>query len=653
MSGMKNEITPGKKLWKLARNGSPNYSDVWGLRYQYKPVPRRRFSSIEYLRSVSGMEVGNLSPDYDYNERLVDDDLKPTTLPGGVKSTHSTQTSQKSCSESQIVRSPKLMFPITSGLRSQLLFSHAADRVLKVFACIRLGSMFSSAGYGWTDEHGKEIIHVIDNWTGCNHCPERDNRRTLSEVLLSVKSKAEILAFGYDAHKAYLNATVRKRRKMVYKKNYTDLFEQEPADHVTDGAAVMELDVLHLGIAIIRQFQQVILEDIRKLGLSRSPPPFGTISWTVVVNTEAAKVNAVKIVSSIPLENCRVVLHRDVTASHIAGQVKKARIVAAGNSLCRYISSPPLTKSPKAPSSLSPFMMIKSGAFSTEISAIAVEGKVLYPSVSKTAPFGGQSVSDGFYNLLVMMFGEEMLVTYKQENYEGHVDFLCAIEKAKRNVKRGQSASLHLPFSFSQHFKKKSARKSKLADHAHRAGCRFNSASNAVIVEPAAVLAIFQTVVNRVTSLLEEVLNEDQTKNGVPVYLTGGLTKSGLFRELVREAFPQRTFTPMEDIVTVTLSGALAGQDGAEFKTLQSSLTVGITAAAHCEQEALKNRRLIMWTCVAWHAMGFSLTLLALAFILALLPALLLLTTLLTALMGAGLLLLAPINPAPFTRNGK
>ena len=60
----------------------------------------------------------------------------------------------------------------------------------------------------------------------CSHCPERDKRRTLSEVLLAVKPREEILAFGYEAHKTHMISSPQKRKTFVYQQDFTKIFEQ-------------------------------------------------------------------------------------------------------------------------------------------------------------------------------------------------------------------------------------------------------------------------------------------------------------------------------------------------------------------------------------------------------------------------------------------
>jgi hypothetical protein len=217
-----------------------------------------------FLVLVTGMNDCNAdanSQDVFYNERLIDDTPlnKSHSPPLGQ-----TQTGAEICYEESI-------FPLPWPLRSEQSILCSIIGVQEISASIRLGSMYSSAGYGWKDQTGKFTYHILDNWNGkkiiakiiakvitkviakviakfffifskkkynvnllcdywcvaeCSHCPEKDKHRTLSQVLLSVKPLEEIVAFGYEAHKAYLSIATRQRKKFVYKTDFNGIFGQ-------------------------------------------------------------------------------------------------------------------------------------------------------------------------------------------------------------------------------------------------------------------------------------------------------------------------------------------------------------------------------------------------------------------------------------------
>lgn len=264
----------------------------------------------------------------------------------------------------------------------------------------------------------------------------------------------------------------------------------------------------------------------------------------------------------------RILLSNDATASYLATE-HSSHLLTTRNSRKSFIS-------------------LHCGSKSSEVTYFTVTGTVIYPVVHKRKNVGGDALSGALYHLLKQTFGEKMLSSYRDENYEGYTDLLCAVEKSKHLFQKNHDMVLHVPFSFSQHFSRKT--KTKILEHPNRMGFLYHPTDNTVIIPHDVIAPMFTNLADQLADLIKDALNEVPpvlNVSMVPIYLTGGLGRNGFLQCLLRAKLGSFKVILASKPTLALLYGALCSVPLTSAKTRQSALMLGMTAAAHYDRETL------------------------------------------------------------------
>ncbi|XP_055346352.1 uncharacterized protein LOC129593884 [Paramacrobiotus metropolitanus] len=510
----------------------------------------------------------------DTNRRLSDYDApKRPRRPVSVSfsTTPITEYFQQSKRTSLSSTGPQHEIPAKTFYSPRKLIKH-------ITAGIDIGSKFISAGYTLQYTDGSEECHIFDRWPVCRHCPQNDSRMPLSEALLEIPS-GKLVALGYEAHIRYLNASQRQRKKLMLIRDLSKNVFMEDADrNVTNGTTALDTSYMTFGTEALLQLQKIMVTEMNGT-LNKNAEEkilISNITWIITADTEFHKKNLEKILAALDLAPYKIILRSNAVLAYLAGSNVPLLLPATSPRI--------LTAMPR---STHKFISMHISAKKTTITYATVEDGILFPAVRKTMEYGEQKISDALCRLLQTTFGVTMIQSYKKENYEGYVDLVGGIEKAKHLMRMDHDLVVHVPFSFCSHFHKKS--KAKIADCPSRMGYKFNPTDNSISIPYSVVVKPFSEYIEKVIGLLHQCL-QDQPPDlnaTVPTYVTGVFAENILFLELLRSKLNGYDVLVQSEAKFAPLLGALAGQSIKSAKMLRSLYTVGLTAAAHCDREAL------------------------------------------------------------------
>ncbi|GAU98051.1 hypothetical protein RvY_09251 [Ramazzottius varieornatus] len=476
------------------------------------------------------------------------------------------------------------VFPLTSKIHKTLSQSGSITK-RDIVGVIHLGATYSCCGYGWTDSRGSLVYHVLDNWMGCQNCPKEDPRRTLSDMLLA-KPSGDLLAIGYKAHKDHLSCSSGQRKKLLYLENFPALLSSNDqlAQPITNGTCAVGVNGAGLFRSVLDKLRSLVLDDLTQRLIITSAADVRDVKWYVTV----ADIEVRNNMESMVLPVCRnymnvsTVYKRDVIATFLAPLENRPRRPATWSANQRASQRNVGT---------SGFLLLDIGTYHTEVSYFTICGNVVCPAYSRKIPVGGQTISTALYKIMEDIFGSKVLSTYKAENYEGFVEILNCLEKAKRNAELNQKLACHLPFSFEAHFKRKFGK--HLAEKVKQKGHYYDSVNNCVMLDTQLVRHIFKPFIDKLVDLITEVLREENLLHGglVTVYAVGGTADNPYVRGLLEQSLPflrmkrhsDQAILPVVGTLKQALSGTSTVKNLETFRTLQSAYTIGVTAVGHCD----------------------------------------------------------------------
>lgn len=459
----------------------------------------------------------------------------------------------------------------------------------RVFAAVDIGTY--AIGGGWTtaspDNESPETrkIRFFDNWES----QPGPTVKNLSALLLD--ASGEMIAWGYEARRMWLTQgmalrTVGAKYYHGFKMDLGALEEgkgpEESATPVDDtsepertdnacGVSSRDLLTANLLTLLLRQVVQTMLQQIIASGYDEDD-----VRWVLTVPacfTDYQKAIYRDVIKNagLPGEDGRVLLSLEPEAAAHYTRVSGARQGPAGPALM-------------APGAR--FMVVDCGGGTVDITAYQndQDGKMI--EIGRSL---GDRLGSDFLNrrveseYLLDAFGKEVMADIREACPDALLHMIDQWERAKVAVRLDQEENVNLLIPTAIDRRMGAAGRRRLAR-------RQSKVDDAVVLAPAQLHALFDTVVPGTLDLIEAQLNEMESAQSDPdvpnvIVLAGGFSNSPYLQQAIKERFATRAtivVPPNPDIAV--LAGAVHFCYDPQTRARRSRFTYGIDTAMRFEE---------------------------------------------------------------------
>ncbi|MFJ5712840.1 Hsp70 family protein [Streptomyces sp. NPDC093105] len=465
----------------------------------------------------------------------------------------------------------------------------------RAFGAVDIGTY--AIGYGWTpaspDNESPETrkIHFFNNWES----QPSPTVKNLSALLLD--ADGEMIAWGYEARRMWLTQGMALRTAgATYYHGFKmdlgapedngstekaaesgetaspsdDASELERTDHAC-GVSARDLRTAELLTMLLRQVVQTMLQQITASGYDEDD-----IRWVITVpacfsDYQKAIYRDVIKNAGLPGEDGRVLLSLEPEAAAHYARVSGTRPGGSGPALM-------------APGAR--FMVVDCGGGTIDITAYQndEDGKMI--EIGRSL---GDRLGSDFLNrrveseYLVEGFGKAVMDDIRESCPDALLHMIDQWERAKVAVRLDQEDDLNLLIPTAIDRKLGAAGRRRLAR-------RQNKVDDAIVLTPAQLHALFDTVVPGTLDLIEAQLTEmeaTQSDSDTPnvIVLAGGFSNSPYLQQAIRERFGTRAtivVPPNPDIAV--LAGAVHFCYDPQTRARRSRFTYGINTAMPFEE---------------------------------------------------------------------
>lgn len=459
----------------------------------------------------------------------------------------------------------------------------------RVFAVVDLGTY--AIGGAWTtaspDNESPESrkIHFFNSWES----QPSPTVKNLSALLLD--ARGELLAWGFEARRMWLTQgmalrTAGARYYHGFKMDLGALKEATSPERNADtggeasvlgrtdnacGVSPQDILTTNLLTMLLRQVVQTMLHQIIASGYDEDD-----IRWVLTVPacfTDYQKAIYRDVIKNagLPGEDGRVLLSLEPEAAAHYARVSGVR----------HGSTAPALMAPGAR-----FMVVDCGGGTVDLTAYQndQDGKMI--EIGRSL---GERIGSDFLNRrvesehLLESFGKDVMDQIREECPDALLHMIDQWERAKVAVRLDQDENINLLIPTGIDRKMGAAGRRRLAR-------RQNKVDDAVVLTPAQLHALFDTVVPGTLDLIEAQLSEMESAQGDPdvpnvIVLAGGFSNSPYLQQAIRERFASRAtiiVPPNPDIAV--LAGAVHFCYDPQTRARRSRFTYGVNSAMPFEE---------------------------------------------------------------------
>ncbi|MGW0874195.1 Hsp70 family protein [Streptomyces sp. NPDC002740] len=459
----------------------------------------------------------------------------------------------------------------------------------RVFAAVDIGTY--AIGGAWTtaspDNESPESrkIHFFNSWES----QPGPTVKNLSALLLD--ARGEMIAWGFEARRMWLTQGMALRTAGTkyyhgFKMDLGALQEAtspdgsaNPDDDASEpgqtdnacGVSSRDLLTTNLLTMLLRQVVQTMLHQIIASGYDEDD-----IRWVLTVPacfTDYQKAIYRDVIKNagLPGEDGRVLLSLEPEAAAHYARVSGARHGDAG---------PPLM----APGAR--FMVVDCGGGTVDITAYQndPDGKMIEIGRSLGDRLGSDFLNHRVESEYILEgFGKDVMEDIREDCPDALLHMIDQWERAKVAVRLDQEENINLLIPTGIDRKMGATGRRRLAR-------RQDKVDDAIVLTPAQLHALFDTVVPGTLDLIEAQLNEMESTQGDPdipnvIVLAGGFSNSPYLQQAIRERFSaQATIVVPPNPDIAVLAGAVHFCYDPQTRARRSRFTYGIDTSMRFEE---------------------------------------------------------------------
>lgn len=194
--------------------------------------------------------------------------------------------------------------------------------------------------------------------------------------------------------------------------------------------------------------------------------------------------------------------------------------------------------------------------------------------------WGSIGVDCQFEMMLVSIFGESLIQDFINRHPVSWLELMKSFEAKKRafNPSRHHASNISLPFSFIEHFRKRTRKTAEQAILAfgHEA-VQWSSQGMLRLLTPA-MIQLFEPVVNTIVKHIHRIISHPDVGTPDYLFLVGGFAESPVLQQAIQDAFSSsiKVIIPQEVSLSILKGAVLFGLDPSLVHLRRSVLTYGV-----------------------------------------------------------------------------
>lgn len=415
-----------------------------------------------------------------------------------------------------------------------------------IVAAIDFGTTFSGYAFSFRDNWAKVLTN---NWQGGSLLSHK------APTVLLLNSKAEFVAFGFDAEDKYTTLTETGTHKDHYLfQRFKMILHQD--EELNRGVKCVDingrkLEAIKVFAHSIRFLKEHLMEEIKKS----------------IVGATYADIEFVLTVPAIWGDKAKMFMREAAIAAGIkAEHLIIALEPEAASIYCQHLHFENQDLSATSLGVVKPgtdYMVVDLGGGTADITVHqkAEDNTLAELLPASGGPWGGKSVDDAFMKFLRDIAGEKILDLLKEEVMEDYVEICRIFETKKRTVlpDKNTPVTMTLPQSYFNYSKKHHKVKDFqeiLEKHPNFRG-KVKSTAGKLKWNYELFLEFYKKTINNIIKHMDDLFQENLAKKVNIILMVGGFSECTLVQKAVKGHFKGKTVIIPEEAGLAVVKGAV------------------------------------------------------------------------------------------------
>ena len=213
--------------------------------------------------------------------------------------------------------------------------------------------------------------------------------------------------------------------------------------------------------------------------------------------------------------------------------------------------------------------------------------------------FGGTTVDNAFYQLLVKVFGADTLQRFKKTHIEVYYDLLGRFEVKKKNFQGDQHMILQFPMSLLTFYEDEVGESVKETLNSSAYKDRIDFRQDKIILSLSLANELFDTAVHKIVDRITDILKSVNNVNAL--VLVGGFSESPYLQRRMKKEFGDRVtiLSPKEPASAVIKGAVMYGHNPQVIDSRVCKYTYGIARMMRFKDYHSRRKRIVV-SGVSW-----------------------------------------------------
>lgn len=464
-----------------------------------------------------------------------------------------------------------------------------ADSSFLIVAALDFGTTYS--GYAFSMRHEFKAdpmkIHANPVWKAGS----RQFMSLKAPTCLLLDKDKEFLAFGYDAENQYAEVLLDGEKDDHY---YFHRFKMNlhnnkniTADMILEDVTGKPLTALQVFKLSIKFLVDHLLETLDKQGTGVK---HNEVQWVLTVpaiwrDTAKQFMRSSAEQAGIPPDKLILALEPE-TASIFCQYLPVEKLKAEKS----FIMSKQGTE----------YMVVDLGGGTADITVHrkAANGQLIEKHRATGNDCGGTSVDKRFFKILEDIVGESTLKSLRENDPLAYLDIEREFEAVKRTVETKKKGKVNMTIpvvSLDKVCRKDHNKDFQALVESSKYANEIKLLGDKMRMDADAMRNIFKPSIDKVISLLKEVLSNRQSKGISHFLMVGGFSECQLIHDAVKQEFPQKRIITPEDAGMCVLKGAvLFGHNPSYIKSRIMRFSYGVKTSLPFDERKFDRKHLVV-----------------------------------------------------------
>ncbi|XP_061165028.1 heat shock 70 kDa protein 12A-like [Saccostrea echinata] len=415
-----------------------------------------------------------------------------------------------------------------------------------IVAAIDFGTTFSGYAFSFRDNWGKVLTN---NWQGGSLISHK------APTVLLLNSKAEFVAFGYEAEDKYASLTEEGDHEdhYLFQRFKMILHQDEELNRGVKCKDVSgkELEAGQVFAHCIRYLKKHLIDEINKSTLG----------------TTDSDIEYVLTVPAIWGDKAKMFMREAAVKAGIkADHLIMALEPEAASIYCQHL---PFEKQDLSATTLgvvkpgTKYMVVDLGGGTADITIHqkAEDNTLEELMPASGGPWGGKSVDDAFMKFLTDLAGEKAMKNLKEESMEDYVEILRSFETKKRTIlpEKEGNTTMTIPQSYFNQSKKCHKVKDfkEIIDNNTTSKGKVSSAAGKLKWKNEHFREFFKKTIDSIVKHIDELFHEELVRDVGIILMVGGFSECELVQKAIKDHFKDKRVIIPEEAGLAVVKGAV------------------------------------------------------------------------------------------------